>query len=139
VSASGNAASNKDFVRGIYQAFSRGDLAAVIASLDGEILWAYPDNVFFADGSPFRGPSEVFNKIFVRLATEWEDFKVEPMEYISEGDRVVVLARETGVFRETGATVELDTAHFWTIREGKAIEFYAVTDTLAYSRAAGLV
>jgi ketosteroid isomerase-like protein len=139
VSASANPASNKEFVRGIYQAFSRGDAAAVIASLDGEILWAYPDNVFYAEGSPFRGPSEVFNRIFVRLATEWEDFKVEPMEYIAEGDRVVVLARETGTFRETGAMIEVDTAHFWTIREGKAIEFYAVTDTLGYSRAAGLV
>jgi ketosteroid isomerase-like protein len=139
MSASANAASNKDFVRGIYQAFSRGDAASVIAALDSEVLWAYPDNVFYAEGSPFRGPSEVFNKIFVRLATEWEDFKVEPIEFIAEGDRVVVLARETGTFRETGAPIELDTAHFWTIREGKAIEFYAVTDTLAYSRAAGLV
>lgn len=139
MSASVNAASNKDFVRGIYQAFGRGDAAAVLASLDAEVLWAYPDNVFYAEGSPFRGPSEVFNKIFVRLATEWENFKVEPMEFIAEGDRVVVLVRETGTFRETGAGLEVDAAHFWTIREGKAIEFYAMTDTLGYSRAAGLV
>jgi ketosteroid isomerase-like protein len=139
LSASANAASNKDFVRGIYQAFGRGDAAAVLASLDAEVLWAYPDNVFYAEGSPFRGPSEVFNKIFVRLATEWDNFKVEPMEFIAEGDRVVVLVRETGTYRETGGSLEVDAAHFWTIREGKAIEFYAMTDTLGYSRAAGLV
>lgn len=132
-------AANKDFVKGIYQAFSRGDAAGVLACFDQEILWAYPDNVFYADGSPFKGPNEVFNKIFLRLATEWENFKVEPVEYIAEGDRVVVLARETGTFRETGAAIEVDTAHIWTVREGRAIEFFALTDTLAYSRAAGLV
>ena len=139
MSASANPELNKDFVRGIYEAFGRGDAAAVIASLDSEVLWAYPDNVFYAEGSPFRGPSEVFNKIMVRLATEWENFKVEPTEFIAEGDRVVVLVRETGTFRETGSFLEADAAHFWTIREGKAIEFYALADTLEYSRAAGLV
>jgi uncharacterized protein len=139
VSAVSNATSNTDFVKAIYHAFSRGDAAGVLASFDSEILWAYPDNVFYAEGSPYRGPSEVFNKVFVRLATEWENFKVEPMEYIAEGDRVVALVRETGIHRETGSALEVETAHVWTIREGKAIEFYAYTDTLAYSKAAGLV
>ena len=130
---------NKDFVKGIYDAFARGDAAAVLASFDQEILWAYPDNVFYAEGSPFKGPNEVFNRVFLRLATEWEDFRIEPVEYIAEGDRVVVLARETGTFRETGSMLDVETAHVWTIREGQVIEFFAYTDTLAYSRAAGLV
>jgi ketosteroid isomerase-like protein len=126
-------------VKGIYHCYSRGDAAGVLASFDSEILWAYPDNVFYAEGSPYRGPNEVFNRIFVRIATEWENFKVEPMEYIAEGDRVVALVRETGIHRETGSALEVDTAHIWTIREGKAIEFYAYTDTIALSKAAGLV
>jgi ketosteroid isomerase-like protein len=139
VSAPSEVAANKEFVKSIYDAFGRGDAAAVLASFDQEILWAYPDNVFYAEGSPFKGPNEVFNKVFVRLATEWENFKVEPTEYIAEGDRVVVLARETGIHRETGGAVDVDTAHIWTIRDGRAIEFFALTDTLALSRAAGLV
>jgi ketosteroid isomerase-like protein len=138
VSAAGNAATNKDFVKGIYKAFARGDAAGVMASLDSDILWAYPDGLSFTEGSPFRGPSEVFNKVFVRLATEWENFKVEPVEYIAEGDRVVVLVHETGSYRETGATVEVDSAHVWTIRDGRVVEFYAYADTLAFARAAGL-
>jgi ketosteroid isomerase-like protein len=139
VSAVSNATSNKDFVKGIYHSFSRGDAAGVLASFDSEILWAYPDNLYYAEGSPYRGPNEVFNKVFVRLATEWENFKVEPMEYIAEGDRVVALVRETGIHRETGSAIEVDTAHIWTIRDGKAIEFYGYTDTQAFSKAAGLI
>ena len=139
MSAPSSHLSNKDVVKGIYDSFRRGDAAAVLACFDSEILWAYPDSAFYAEGSPFKGPNEVFNKVFLRLATEWEDFKVEPLEYIAEGDRVVVLARETGVYRETGAAIDVDTAHIWTIREGRAIEFLALTDTLAFSRAAGLV
>ena len=138
MSAPSEVASNKEFVKGIYEAFGRGDAAAVLAAFDPEILWAYPDSLFFAEGSPFRGPNEVFNRVFVRLATEWENFKVEPMEYISEGDRVVVLARETGIYRETGGAIDCDAAHVWTIREGKAIEFSSFLDTMAFSRAAGL-
>lgn len=139
MSAQSSTVSNKEFVESIYEAYRRGDAAGVLASFDQEILWGYPDNVFYAEGSPFRGPNEVFNKIFVRLATEWEDFRIEPVEFIAEGDRVVVLARETGTYRETGAAIEVDTAHIWTIRDGRAIEFFAYTDTLAVSRAAGLV
>ena len=131
--------SNKEFVKGIYDAFRRGDAAAVLACFDQEILWAYPDSVYYAEGSPFKGPNEVFNRVFVRLATDWEDFRVEPVEFIAEGDRVVVLARETGTFRETGGMIDVDAAHIWTIREGRAIEFLALTDTLALSRAAGIV
>ena len=81
---------NKDFVKGIYDAFARGDAAAVLACFDQEILWAYPDNVFYAEGSPFKGPNEVFNRVFLRLATEWEDFRIEPVEFIAEGDRQTV-------------------------------------------------
>jgi uncharacterized protein len=139
VSALSEVMSNKDFVKGIYEAFGRGDAAGVLASFDPEILWTYPDSVFYAEGSPFKGPNEIFNKVFVRLATEWENFKIEPVEFIAEGDRVVVLARETGTHREAGGTVDTDTVHIWTVREGNAIEFFALTDTLALSRAAGLV
>lgn len=139
MSAPSNTVSNKEFVKGIYAAFGRGDAAGVLASFDSEILWVYPDTAPYGDGSPFKGPSEVFNQVFVRLATEWEDFRSQPLELIAEGDRVVVLVRETGTHRETGQTIEIDAAHFWTIHDGRAIEFTAITDTLAFSRAAGLV
>ena len=138
MSAPNNGLSNKDFVKAIYEAFDKGDAAAMMASFDDEILWAYPDTVFYAEGSPFRGPTEVFNKVFLRLATEWEQFKVQPVEFIAEGDRVVVLARETGIFRETNKAIDIDAVHIWTIRDGRAIEFSAITDTLAFHRAAGL-
>ena len=111
----------------------------MLACFDQEILWAYPDNVFYAEGSPFRGPNEVFNKVFCASQPNGKTSKSSRGVYrrrrscrgAGSGDRYV-LARPA-------ATIDVDTAHVWTIREGRAIEFFAYTDTLAYSRAAGLV
>ena len=98
MSALSSAVVNKDFVKGIYHAFRSWRCrrrARVFRSGDSV---GVSRQRFLCGGQPVRGPNEVFNKVFVRLATEWEDFKVEPMEFIAEGDRVVVLARETGTF-----------------------------------------
>jgi len=64
VSASANAASNKDFVRGIYQAFGRGDAAAVIASLDAIVGDTSYGTGFGRLAAVLRGDRETFERGF---------------------------------------------------------------------------
>jgi ketosteroid isomerase-like protein len=56
----------------------------------------------------------------------WEGFWVEPIELIDLGDRIVVLSRQTGRGRASGAEVEMQHAAVITFAHGWAVrlQFY---------------
>ena len=43
---------NADVVRGMYAAFARGEVAAVLAALDPDIEWREAKNFIYAAGNP---------------------------------------------------------------------------------------
>jgi ketosteroid isomerase-like protein len=51
----------------------------------------------------------------------WEDWSVEPEEYIEAGDRVVVVTRLSARGRGSGVPLVRRDAHVWTVRNGKAV------------------
>jgi ketosteroid isomerase-like protein len=52
----------------------------------------------------------------------WTDYKMEVSRYIDAGgDEVVILARESGRGRTTGASVERELGEILTVRDGKLI------------------
>jgi ketosteroid isomerase-like protein len=66
-------------------------------------------------------------------AEAWEDWRVEPEEYIDAGDRVVVLARLAARGKESGLQLVRRDGMVWTVRNGKAVrlDYYgSATDAL---------
>ena len=68
----------------------------------------------------------------------WEDWRVEPQEYVAAADRVVVLARYTGRGKGSEVAIESLGAHVWTVREGRAVRLEIFSDREAALRSAGL-
>ena len=68
----------------------------------------------------------------------WEDFRLEPVEFIDAGDRVVVdvLSRARG--RTSGVEVERKTTQVWTFRQDKVVRFETFTERARALEAAGL-
>ena len=58
---------NAAIIRGIYDAFLRGDITAVVAAMDDQIEWNEAEHVTFWRGVPFIGPHAVLTGIFARL------------------------------------------------------------------------
>ena len=118
---------NTDTIRSMYEAFARGDVPAVLATLDANVEWTE------ADGFPYRGtytgPDAVLNGVFARLGSEWDGFRAEPREFIDGGDQVVVLGRYSGTYKETGKAFEADFAHVWSLRDGKVLRFRQYVDS----------
>lgn len=127
----------KELIRVLYSAFAAEDVATVMGALHHEIVWDYPGKPPYAMDAPFIGHESVVNNVFVRLATEWSDFKVEPQEMIAEGNKVVVLVRETGTAKESGRTVDIRGVHVWTVSDGKATSVEIYADTLQFAKAVG--
>ena len=128
---------NVALVRGVYDAFAKGDVPAVLGAMSPDIVWNEAENFPLADGNPYVGPDAIVQGVFARLAAEWEGFAVAVEEIIDGGDTVIALGRYLGTYRATGKPIRAQLVHVWRIEDGKAKSFQQYTDTLQVARAAG--
>lgn len=127
-------ASNAQLVRSLYESFGRGDVKAILAALDPEVVWIAAEGNPYGGPEPFRGPQAVASGVFQRIGTEWNNFGVQPQEVIDGGEMVVVLGRYTGTFKSTGRPLDAQFAHVWTIRNGKVVKMQQYIDTAQFQR-----
>ena len=129
--------SNADVIRGVYAAFQKGDIPAVLAAMAPDIVWNEAENFPYADRNPYVGPEAVLNGVFARLGGEWNGFSVKEDELIDAGDTIVTLGRYGGAPKATGRNIDAQFAHVWRFRNGKIVGFQQYTDTLQTTRAMG--
>jgi uncharacterized protein len=128
---------NADVVRGMYEAFGRGDIPSVIAALDPEVEWWEAENFIYDDGNPYRGPDAVLEGVFARIGRDWDGFAVSPKEVLDAGETVIGHGYYSGTYKKNGEQVRAQFAHFFTLREGKVVKFQQYTDTAQFRRAIG--
>lgn len=128
-------AENVAVIKGIYEAFGRGDVPGVLGAMSPDIGWHEAENFPYADGNPYRGPEAVANGVFARCVGEWEGFAVAMDDLIDGGDRVVALGRYSGSYKASGGAMHPQAVHVWTLKEGKAVAFQQYIDTLGVARA----
>lgn len=126
VSAPGNVA----VVDGLYKAFAKGDIPAALGAMDANIVWNEAENFPYADQNPYKGPEAVLNGVFARIGAEWEywnltDIKLHDMS----GNMVLATLRYKAKHKTTGKTIDSQTAHLWTLKDGKITAFQQFTDT----------
>ena len=124
-------------VRGMYEAFAKGDVPTVLAALDPKVEWREAENFIYADGNPYVGPEAVLTGVFMRLGTEWENFAVSPEGVLDAGDTVIGHGHYSGTFRKNGEAVRAQFAHFFTFRDGRVVKFQQYTDTAQFREAVG--
>ncbi|MEA2208500.1 MAG: uncharacterized protein QOF54_977 [Solirubrobacteraceae bacterium] len=122
---------NVEFVEGIYGAFGRGDVPAVLGSFADDIEW------FEAEGMPYgglhRGPEAVAQNVFGPITEDVEGFAVTPEELIGSGATVAAVVRYTGTGKATGKALDVPAVHVWDIRDGKAARFRQFIDTVKFA------
>lgn len=123
---------NTEIVKGSYDAFGRGDVAAALSPFAPDIDWAEADGSLYP--GTFVGPEAVLKHVFFRFVTEWEGFAAAPTQFVAEGDTVVALGRYVGTYRATGKSIDVPFAHIWTMKDGKAVRFRQHTDTAVIRR-----
>jgi ketosteroid isomerase-like protein len=105
---------NLELARSAYDAFGRGDIAAVLGALSEDVDWNTPAVLPHAKDA--RGREEV-GQFFQGLASTWEDFAVEAQDFVASGDRVCVIGRATG--KLGGTETGYGFVHAWTVRDGE--------------------
>lgn len=130
--------SNAEFLRGLYEAFGRGDMETVLGAMSPTISWREAEgNPYKPDGQAWIGPDAIVENLFMKLGEEWDGFTVTPSTFIETDDRVVVEGRYDGTYTSTGGGVDAQFCHVWEVEGGKLKAFQQYTDTAQFQDAMG--
>ena len=128
---------NVQLIRGLYEAFGKGDVSTVLGKMDEDIEWREAENFIYADRNPYVGPQAVLDGVLVRLGAEWHAFTVTPEEWLDAGNHVVVLGTYTGAHKATGRAVRAQFAHVWAVKGSRVLRFQQYTDTKQFADVVG--
>ena len=127
-------AENVETVRRMYDAFERGDLAAVVDLLDEDIDFKFQGPKEIPYTGAFLGRENV-KKFFESVSEHVEGEAFNVQEFIASGDRVVVVGDERMRVKATGLAFEMEWADVFTLRDGKIVRFREYADTGAMLKA----
>lgn len=121
---------NRAVINGMYQSFSKGDIPAVLASMDPKVIWNEAEGNAYADGNPYVGPDAVLKGIFERIGNDYEYFTLENIKlHEMADDEVLATLRYSGKLKKNGTKINAQAAHLWKLRNGKVIAFQQYVDT----------
>jgi ketosteroid isomerase-like protein len=119
-----------DVVRGVYEAFGRGDVAAVLGAMADDIEWHEAEGMPY--GGVYHGGEAVAQNVFGPITQDIPDFAVKPEEFIASGDAVAAVVRYTGTGKATGKQLNLPVVHVWDVRNDKIAQFRQFIDTAKF-------
>lgn len=122
-------AQDVDTVRTAYEEFARHDAAAVLAKLDASVEWVEGGGGDSPSGT-FIGPDAVASGVFAVIGANFDEYHVDPSEYIDQGDRVVVKGHFSGK-NKGGAGLDTGFEHVFDMRDGKVVRFENKPDDAA--------
>ena len=121
---------NVSFMKSLYEAFGRGDVASVLGAMSPGIHWHQAENnPYRPSGEAWVGPDAILNNLFMRLGAEWDGFTIHTKSFHDAGDSVIVEARYTGTFKPTGKSMDTQVCHVWDVKGGKVTRFQQYVDT----------
>jgi hypothetical protein len=94
---------NVELVRKLFDATSRGDWDAVLAAYSSEIEW--DDRDLRPEGAIHRGIDAMRQEMRAWFGT-WTNYRQEVEQMLDAGEHVVVLVRESGEGKGSGAAMD---------------------------------
>lgn len=124
---------NTELIRGAYQAFRNRDNVALLAALSPEVEWVHPASMeAYGLGGTKHGHGGV-REFLAHVPTVIGGMRLEPLEFISSGHRVVVFGIRH-VTSLSGRTETLRFVHSWTLRDGRVTRMEDIFDTVEFQR-----
>jgi ketosteroid isomerase-like protein len=116
-------------VQGIYEAFGRGDVDAILAQLADDVDWA-PEAA--STSAPwyghYRSKSEV-PRFFKEIATSIEVTEFTPLAFTSNETDVMATIRFGYTVNSTGKRAVGNLHHWWRFADGKIVLYRGTEDT----------
>ena len=121
---------NMDVVNTAYEAFSKGDIPAVLATFDENIVWNEAEGNELADNNPYKGPQAIADGVFGRVVANWDGFTLNNIQlHEMSNNKVLATLRYNATHKKTMKKIDAQVAHLWTLKDGKIIGFQQYVDT----------
>jgi uncharacterized protein len=115
-------AENVQRLREGYEAFNRGDFEAVLELMHPDV--EVHDRPEVPDPRDYEGLDGA-RAAFASVLEMFEQYEIEPVEFIDGDEYVVVVLRQRGRGLASGVDVEGEIVHVWTVRDGQAVDLRA--------------
>lgn len=123
-------------VDGLYQSFAQGNIPNALATMNAGIVWNEAESFPYADKNPYIGPDAVLNGVFARIGEEWEYWNLTDIQlHEMSNNMVLTTLRYKAKHKKTGKIIDSQTAHLFTLKDGKIVAFQQFTDTKQASEA----
>ena len=118
---------NLDVIRSVYAAFGRGDLEAILSSIDPEVSWKTPGGPDLPTAGLRQGIPAV-REFFGLLLNTFDIADFQPQDFLAADDKVVVLGTSREGPKGSGRLVNLRWVHVFTFRNGRIVAFEEPAD-----------
>jgi ketosteroid isomerase-like protein len=129
-------AANVELLRPVYAEWAEGNFRAITDVYGEDLEWGWSEE--FPDLAGTRRGVMGRDERLISWLTPWEHWRVLPEDFLTNGDKVVVLCRYTGRGKGSGVDVDTPGAHVWTIVDGRATEMVIYSDRERALEAAGI-
>jgi ketosteroid isomerase-like protein len=119
----------------IYEAFGRGDVAAILYAVTGDVDWASEAASSAAPWYGARHGRDAVAAFFSDFGSTMEVEEFTPVSFAANDTDVLTVVRFRGRSRRTGRTTEMDLHHYFKFRDGK-IAYYRGTEDTAQTETA---
>ena len=119
-----------------YEAFNRGDLDGVLRELGPTAPdIEFRDRPEAPDHSTYSGMDQV-RFVMGQVGAEFDDYRIDPEEFVEVGENIVVAVRQTGRGKLSGVPVDEVLFHVWVVRDDVVAGLQAYTEREDALRAA---
>ena len=124
---------NIQIVKDFFAAMGSGDKQGLLALVAEDIEWIVPGEDWPLAGTHrgHVGLADVLQKASEKVETSFP----EPLEFVAQGDRVLVVGVATGKIKATNKPFKDDWVFDITVRDGKLLRIQEYIDTQALARA----
>ena len=130
-----SADANIKTIMGVYEAFGRGDVAAILDTVTSDVDWAAEADPAVAPWHGVRHGQGAVAAFFADFGATMEVEEFTPVSIAANDTDVLSVVRFRARSRATGKTAAMDLHHQFTFRDGK-IAYYRGTEDTAQPEAA---
>ena len=121
---------NLELLKQGYKDFAEGNVEAVVAIWQPDIVWAECTGFPFVKGDGiFVGAQAIIENVFAKIPEYYDGFNIEITDFIDGGDKIVMVGYYTGTWKPTGKKFKANAMHAWTIKNGMVSHFFQAADS----------
>jgi len=116
-------------IMGVYEAFGRGDVAAILDAVTSDVDWAAEADPAVAPWHGVRHGQQAVAAFFAEFGSTMEVEEFTPVSIAANDTDVLSVVQFRARSRATGKTAAMNLHHFFKFRDGKIAHYRGTEDT----------